>query len=324
MSTREQYLAYIRSVRRYSALTVRNYSDVLDRYEQFCGPVPESLTSTSIRNYEVHLLDEEKLDERTVNLHLSVLSSLCKYLITKGELAVNPVRSVKRPNQPKRLPQFYRDDAMQSYFESTAFDASEEALEILLGSSPRVAAGMYSKRLERLIIILLFSTGVRRSELISLKRSSLDLSRRVLRVHGKGNKMREIPLVPSLCEEISLYLRAADLVPGSAHGDAPLLRTANGGPLYPVYVDRAVKSGLGGIESITGRKSPHVLRHTLATELLDGGTDLNSIKELLGHSSLAATQVYTHNTVERLKSVYDKAHPRAKKEEEYGDQDQIP
>ena len=126
--------------------------------------------------------------------------------------------------------------------------------------------------------------------------------------------MREIPLVAGLCEEISLYLQSVETMTGvqAAPGRA-LLLTAKGRPLYPVYVDRAVKQELGAVAGINGRKSPHVLRHTLATELLDNGTDLNSIKELLGHASLAATQVYTHNSIEKLKTVYQTAHPRAKR-----------
>ena len=125
--------------------------------------------------------------------------------------------------------------------------------------------------------------------------------------------MRDVPLVPAVVRETERYLEAAEVYFGGrpAAGD-PLLRTPSGRRLYPVYIDRAVKIELGSVPDITGRKSPHVLRHTLATELLNGGSDLNSIKELLGHSSLAATQVYTHNSIERLKAVYDKAHPRAK------------
>ena len=132
--------------------------------------------------------------------------------------------------------------------------------------------------------------------------------------------MREIPLVPSLCKEISLYLQSVELTGGSARsaGD-PLLVTGKGAKLYPVFVDRVIKSELGQVGSITGRKSPHVLRHSLATELLNEGADLNSIKELLGHSSLAATQVYTHNSIEKLKKVYLNAHPRAKSGGKNGD-----
>ena len=258
-----------------------------------------------VRNYEVFLMDERGESAKTVNLHLSVLSGFCKFLMKEGVLESNPVRLVSRPRQEKRLPVFYREDAMKAYFEKT-----KGVLEY----------GKYGEQLERMILGLLYGTGLRRSELISLNRDSVDFSRRVLRVRGKGDKIREIPLLPSLCEEILLYLQSVDSLKCADKGpEAPLLQTPRGGRLYPVYVDRAVKAALGTVDGISGRKSPHVLRHTLATELLDGGTDLNSIKELLGHSSLAATQVYTHNSIERLQTVYKSAHPRAKNEGNHGD-----
>jgi integrase/recombinase XerC len=250
-------------------------------------------------------MDEKKESAKTVNLHLSVLSGFCKFLMKQGVLASNPVRLVSRPRQEKRLPVFYREESMQDYFERT-----KGVLEY----------GKYEDQLERMILGLLYGTGIRRSELISLNRDSVDFARRVLRVRGKGDKMREIPLTPSLCDEILLYLQSVDsLKCANQAREAPLLQTPRGGRLYPVYVDRTVKAALGQVDSISGRKSPHVLRHTLATELLDGGTDLNSIKELLGHSSLAATQVYTHNSIERLQTVYKSAHPRAKNDGNHGD-----
>ena len=145
-------------------------------------------------------------------------------------------------------------------------------------------------------------------------------SRKVIRVCGIGNKMREIPVLSSLCEELSFYLDAASsLIDDVYDPQQALLRTLKGARLYPVYVDRAVKRELEGVRGISGRRSPHVLRHTLATELLDNGADLNSIKELLGHSSLSATQVYTHNSIEKLQKVYNNAHPRAKNGGNNGD-----
>ena len=341
-----RYLAYLSSVRRYSPRTVEIYRGVLQDFLEFAtrhgelpletsgcagplpsddGPLPltmprvarfpeavadaaslqDMLTVQSIRSYEVYLMDERGEGAKTVNLHMSVLSGFCKYLMRQGLLESNPVRLVARPKQEKRLPVFYRDESMKAYFEQT-----KGVLEF----------GKYEDQLQRMILGMLFGTGIRRSELISLNRSSVDLSRRVLRVRGKGDKMREIPLPPSLCEELLLYLHAVDsLKCADTAPDAPLLQTPRGGRLYPVYVDRAVKAALGPVEGISGRKSPHVLRHTLATELLDGGADLNSIKELLGHSSLAATQVYTHNSIERLQHVYKSAHPRAKNDDHHGD-----
>ena len=167
---------------------------------------------------------------------------------------------------------------------------------------------------------MLFSTGMRRSELIGLRINSVDFARNVIHVRGKGNKMREIPLISSLSEELLLYLQATEsLLSRTREANEPLLVTEKGNALYPMAVERIVSAELGQVGSIAGRKSPHVLRHTLATELLEKGADLNSIKELLGHSSLAATQVYTHNTIGQLKNIYNNAHPRAKRGGNNGD-----
>ena len=305
-----------------------------------------NLIPSRLREYEVWLMDGRdgagkdapggksdaragRLDARTVNLHLSVLSGFCRFLLREGHLQANPVRTVRRPKAEKRLPVFYRDASMEHYFERTAHSASEDELVVLESFGPfvgnrsesaRTPVEMYERRLRRLIISLLHASGIRRSELIGLNLDSLDAGRQTLRVRGKGDKMREIPLISSVWQEILLYLHSVDSMVGRERTSGePLLITASGRRLYPAYVDRAVKQELGSDDGITGRRSPHVLRHTLATELLDAGTDLNSIKELLGHASLAATQVYTHNSIEKLKTVYNNAHPRAKKGGSHGD-----
>ena len=190
----------------------------------------------------------------------------------------------------------------------------------MTGAAYKLMSELYEQRLKRMIVSTLYLTGIRRAELIGLRIRDIDLSRHTMKVRGKGDKMREIPLTLSLSKEISLYLKAAESVVGRKRNlEEPFLVTLKGAGLYPVFVDRTVKSELGQVEGITGRKSPHVLRHTLATELLDDGSDIYSIKELLGHSSLAATQVYTHNTIEKLKNVYSNAHPRAKRGGKNGD-----
>ncbi len=317
-----QYISYLESVRRYSRRTCDIYAGVLEEYARFASGgektaetqiSAETLTPVMIRNYEMYLMEERKESPKTVSQHMSVLSGFCKFLMKDGVLKGNPVATVTRPKIEKRLPEFYRGDSMQEYFERTQNYVDTDDL----GMKDR-----YEARLRRMIISLLYHTGIRRSELISLKCSSFDTGRKTLKVLGKGDKMREIPLTDTLCREISLYLQSADEMVGRVEtSDGPLLRTTNGRELYPVFVDRTVKRELGGIDSITGRKSPHVLRHSLATELLNRGTDLNSIKEMLGHSSLAATQVYTHNSIQRLKSVYNDAHPRAKSGGKYGNKD---
>ena len=301
----EKYLAYVATVRRYSERTVTIYGDVLAGFEEFAGtPAEESLIPAIIRSYEVSLMKKDS--PRTVNLHLSVLSGFSKFLVREGIIKTNPVKTVSRPKLEKRLPEYYREASMKDYFSSTAYLPRE--VEALSGDP-----AYYGKLLSRTIILLLFSCGVRRAELLSLKHSSLDRGRKVFIVRGKGDKMREIPVVDELIKEIDVYEKVAAEKFGAPEKDSPLLLTEKGNALYPVYVDRAVKRELSGVPGITGRRSPHVLRHTIATELLSDGADLNSIKEMLGHSSLAATQVYTHNSPEKLKKVYAAAHPRAKK-----------
>lgn len=324
----DRYIQYVSTVRRYSPRTAEVYREVLEEYAAYsledaddAGALPQALAPTAVRNYEVHLMEDRKLNTRTVNLHLSVLSGFCRFLMTQGLLGSNPVRLVTRPKTEKRLPVFYRDEAMEKYFADTEYAVAEDSLALLKeiagnAQAAPLARTLYERRLRRLIVSVLHGTGIRRAELISLDVRSLDFSRNVMTVIGKGDKMREVPVVDSLVGEIRLYMEAAEAFFGQAPaaGD-PLLRTPSGHRLYPVFVDRAVKTELGAASDITGRKSPHVLRHTLATELLNDGSDLNSIKELLGHSSLAATQVYTHNSIEKLKAVYASAHPRAKSED---------
>ena len=325
----DRYISYVRDIRRYSPRTVRIYEDVVRNYAKVVfgtddvsdDQLIESLNASEIRSYEVTLMDKEKLTPKTVRLHLSALSGFCRYLVKENILQSNPVRLVPKPKVEKRLPQFFRMDAMQKYFDSTEIYASEDFLEAFEQTPhSRTGKDIYEKRLSRLIISLLFSTGLRRSELISLKVQDIDFGRKVAKVHGKGNKMREIPLIVSLCEEILLYLKAVETLTGEKRSlKSPLLMTYSGNMLYPSYVDRTVKRELGDVKGMSGRKSPHVLRHSLATELMNEQADLNSIKEMLGHSSLATTQIYTHSSFARLKNIYQTAHPRAKNGGKNGD-----
>ena len=312
----DSYITYIRDIRRYSPRTQDIYRDVLTDFSRFAeGEVIASLTPSMLRRYEADCMSRG-LKPRTVHQHMSVLSGFCRFLMMKGVLKSNPARTVKRPKMEKRLPEYYQEKSMDAYYEATEHWAGEDELEILRSYGPapkdKTAVEIYRHRLRRLIISLLHGIGIRRAELIGLKVNSFDPARQVMRVLGKGDKMREIPVVPSVCHEICLYLKAVESMRGGASpADGPLLVTEKGKALYPEYVDRTVKEELDGY-GITGRKSPHVLRHSVATALLDDGADLNSIKEMLGHASLAATQVYTHNSVDRLKKVYNNAHPRAK------------
>ena len=306
--------------KRYSDRTLSIYENVLKGFMDYYagddewndGDVGNALKPIAIRNYEVWLLDSKGLSAKTVNLHLSVISAFSKYLLKEGVVSVNPVKLISRPKINKRLPVFFRKDKMEEYFSTTSIYASEENMDMLTGKD-KVAEEYYEKRRKRLVIKILYDTGLRRAELIGLNKEDFDLGRGIIRVLGKGNKMREIPVLPSLSKEISLYLQATALMKsGDIQAKTPLILSKSGRRLYPMEVERIVKEELGDA-GIMGKTSPHVLRHTLATGLLDSGADLNSIKEMLGHSSLAATQVYTHNSIEKLKQVYKNAHPRAKR-----------
>ena len=328
----DKYISYIRNERRYSVRTVSIYTDVLRRFfvsslsvdlqhELSDEEIVGELNAQRIHSYEVLLLDNPKINAPTVRLHLSVLSGFCRFLVKRGYLKSNPVTLVQKPKLSKRLPVFYKKEAMDSYMEMTDEYASRQDLECFLDSpDSKVGKDSYEKRLSRLIVSMLYGLGLRRAELISLNIEDVDFGRNVIKVRGKGDKMREIPIIGTICEEILLYLKAVEVLVACKRSlKEPLLLTYTGRRLYPGYVDKVVKKELSSVSGITGRKSPHVLRHTLATQLLDNEADLNSIKELLGHSSLAATQVYTHNSVAKLKFIYKSAHPRAKNGGKHGD-----
>ena len=326
MNIINSYIEYIRNVRRYSERTACIYEQVLmDFASNIKAGDDESLLAAlnvaEIRSFEVYMMDEKKLSAKTVNLHISVLSGFCRYLIKINKLQSNPVLLLSRPKLPKRLPGFYKGDTMAEYFDSTSYCATAEELEAFKQAPfTEVGKQSYEQRLARLIINIFYCLGIRRTELLGLTIGSVDFGRNVVKVHGKGDKMREIPLLASLSEEILLYLEAVEVLCARERSlTEPLLVTYGMKPLYPVYVDRVVKSELGRIRDITGRKSPHVLRHSLATDLLNDGSDLNSIKEMLGHSSLATTQIYTHSNIAQLSTIYKQAHPRSKNGGKHGD-----
>lgn len=309
MQITDDFLRYLKSERRCSPRTVKLYEAAVSNFfavatEDDGGTTGksdedllETLTPMSVRHFIAKRMDEG-MDARSVNLELSALSSFCRYLMRDGRLKSNPVAKVPRPKQTRPLPKFYSEQAIESYF-----DESKAACE----AEPDDFALLRT----RMIMLILYSTGMRRSEVCSLKRSDFDASRQVFRVTGKGDKPREIPVPAMICEEILLYLEKFEREhPSNPQGFFFL--TPKGLPLYPAFVNLAVKQELSGLDGFDGRKSPHLLRHSLATHLLNRGADLNSIKEILGHSSLAATQIYTHNSFAQLKRVYQNAHPRAK------------
>ena len=307
----EEFLQYIAAERRYSPRTCAIYREVLETFYSYAYPAPktelssqqelDALTFSSIRGFVAFSMDEG-LSPRTVSLRLSALSSYCSWLVRRSLLPSNPVRRIARPKESHRLPEFFTEMALEHFFDSKGLDGSGRACS-------RMSLHDYRNGV---MILLLYATGMRRSELAGLRRSDFDSGRNVFTVLGKGDKMREIPVPVSVCKEILLYLeRIKAEFPGISDNGSFFL-TDSGAPIYPELVNEAVHEQLDGVEGFTGRKSPHVLRHSLATHLLNNGADLNSIKEILGHSSLAATQVYTHNSFEQLKNTYLTAHPRAK------------
>ena len=311
----DRFLEYIRVQKRYSERTAALYRSALDGFCAFALPEVEGeagdgqwreiLTPNLIRGYIAKGLEEGR-SPRTMNLHLSALSSFCTWLVKGGFLESNPVRKVYRPKEDRPLPQFYTQASMEGYLQASEERGAEDAASAKDGREP------FGELRERMIILMLYATGMRRAELCGLRISDFDRSRKVFRVTGKGDKTREIPVPDRICEEIVLYLKRVAEVEGG-DPDGWFFVTDKGQRLYPAFVNNVVKKALSGMEGFTGKKSPHVLRHTLATHLLNNGADINSIKEVLGHSSLAATQVYTHNSFEQLKNTYLTAHPRAKK-----------
>ena len=327
----QQYVDYVRGIRRYSERTVSIYEGVLRDYVSFAfkdrtdvsdEELVQAMNVSEIRQYEVHMMESDPPHSpKTIALHMSALSSFCRFLMQKGKMKSNPVKLVFKPKIEKRLPHFFKKDALDGYFEATKHLFEKDGYDKFLEEWDTDSGKKYYEcLLRRVIISTLYTLGIRRSDLISLRCCDVDFGRNVVKVHGKGDKMREIPLVTLLSEEILLYLKAVEtMCEGKRSLKEPLFVTYDGKPLYPMYVDRTVKSALGDVKGIRGRKSPHVLRHSLATELMNEGVSLNSIKELLGHSSLATTQVYTHSSIARLKTIYEHAHPRAKNGGKNGD-----
>lgn len=308
------FYRFLEGERRYSPRTVELYRRTVEDFISYSGfetspqtDARELFTTQNIRSFIAAAMDRG-LVARSVNLQLSALSTLCAFLMRSGDLDTNPVKKITRPRNSKPLPKFFSAEALDNYF-----DLSERKLRESAESS---ADGLpdFTLLRNRTIMLMLYSTGMRRAELCSVKEKDFDPARHSFRIVGKGDKEREIPVPALICEEFSLYLkRKRDEHSQAEPQDAEFFfLTAKGKPLYLAAVDNVVKNELQGLDGFTGQKSPHVLRHSLATHLLNRGADLTSIKEILGHSSLAATQVYTHNSFEQLKKTYLTAHPRAK------------
>jgi integrase/recombinase XerC len=293
MSGIDKFLIYLQSEKRYAPHTITAYRNDLNGFLAFClerGSDSFEFSEKAVRGWVVYLMDTGYAT-RTVHRKLTSLRTYCKFLIINSKLDSNPVDRIRKPRLNKRVPAFVEEDKMERLLED--FEFGEDFVGVR----------------NRLIIDILYQTGIRRSELTGLKLHSIDTSNSCLRVLGKRSKERIIPLNPELEREICDYLNLRREIDGTSDNEA-LLVTSHGKPAYDKLVYRVVNRYLALVTTLA-KRSPHLLRHTFATHMLNHGADLNAIKELLGHANLSATQIYTHNTFKKLKSIYNQAHPRA-------------
>jgi integrase/recombinase XerC len=295
MNNKESFLQYLQAERRYSSHTVSSYSNDLSQFEEFLSSLgqptdPVPVTSHDIRAWVVSLMDNN-YSPVSVHRKISCLRVYYRFLLKEGVVKSDPLGKVVLPKTKKSLPVFVEEEAMSHLLDSTGFTAGFEGIR------------------DMTMIEMLYLTGMRRAELIGLRDSDIDLSEGTVKVTGKRNKQRIIPLLSQFIKHIEEYLTVRnEKFPG--RNTDWFFVTDKGNKLYGKYVYNTVKNYLSTVTTIE-KRSPHVLRHTFATHMLNRGADLNSIKELLGHSNLSATQIYTHNTFEKLMKIYKQAHPRA-------------
>ncbi len=292
----QPFINFLQYEKRYSAHTILAYTKdletfftyLLDTYGQIA---PSEITHSFIRSWLAQGKQTLRWDSRTINRKISTLKSYFKYLLRQGDIKQSPMAKVISPKTAKKLPTFLKETEATQLLQN--IDTSTESWKTLNA---------------KLLITLFYATGMRLSELINLQESQVDNSRQQLKVLGKGNKERILPVAREIIKMLDEYyqLKRKEF----ANFDTTVLVTEKGKKLYPKYAYLLVNHYIGQATTLD-KKSPHVLRHTFATHLLNNGAELNAVKELLGHSSLAATQVYTHNTIDKLKDVYKKAHPKA-------------
>jgi len=292
----ESFLKYLQFERRYSPKTVVSYANDLSQFSAFIHiTYPDYTTETVeygiVRSWIVQLVDL-KLDPSSINRKIACLRSFYKYLLRQEVISKDPMTKIKVLKTKKKLPHFVQENDIVNLLDNnTDFKNDHEGVRT------------------RLILELFYGTGMRLSELITLKEADINFHDQTLKVLGKRNKERVIPFAANIVSIIEDYRQVRNReVEMKKHGY--LLVTDSGDTLYPMLVNRIVKKYLKQYTSVE-KTSPHVLRHSYATHLLNKGAEINAVKDLLGHSSLAATQVYTHNSMEKLKKVFDQAHPKA-------------
>ncbi len=292
------FIEYLQYQKRASKHTITAYQKDLEQFAQFLKDWLKVDTLIDANHKQIRawilLLNDEKKTPKTIQRKLATLRSFYKFLLSQELISTDPTSKVLNLKVGKRLPQVVQEQQIQQLFEKTDFSQD------------------YKEQRDQLILELLYGTGIRRAELTHLTINDLDFARKVIIIHGKGNKQRLIPCVPSLQAMIEVFIVIREKTfPNTNH--CQLFLTNKGEPIYEELVYRVVNQYLSQVTTIEQR-SPHTLRHSFATHLLDAGAPLNDIKELLGHSSLAATQIYTHNSIEKLLKVYQQAHPKAQNE----------
>jgi integrase/recombinase XerC len=290
----QPFISYLKFEKRYSRHTITSYQADLTYFFDYLvtqyGEIPlNQVTPGMVRSWMASLKDE-KLTSKSINRKISTMKSFFKYQMRSGVLKISPMGKVITPKNEKRLPAFVAGKDIETLFRYVEFPDN------------------WQGRTERLLLLIFYHTGMRLSELIGLKNSQVNLAANSLKVLGKGNKERIIPVSSDLMNQVGEYIKDKKI----QFSESPdsLLIDGKGRSLAPRKVYSTVKKYLSQVTTIE-KKSPHILRHTFATHLTNNGADLNAVKELLGHSSLAATQVYTHNTIDKLKNIYKKAHPKA-------------
>lgn len=292
----DSYLEYLRCERNYSSYTVRVYGDDLNQFETFFKELDgqlswENLDSDVIREWIVKMMDDGQ-QATSVNRRLSSVRSFYRYLLKRGLVTIDPARAIQGPKKKKTLPYFLRENEMDRLLDDIRFPDGYEGVR------------------DHLILSVFYHTGVRVSELVGLNESDVYLDESVLRVLGKRNKQRIIPFGDELKTCFVRYLAVRDEFVGDDKREHAFFLNKQGKRITVSQVQAMVRRNLALVTNIK-KKSPHVLRHTFATSMLNHGADLESVKELLGHESLSTTEIYTHTTFEELKKVYKQAHPRA-------------
>ncbi len=289
------FLDYLKFEKRYSQHTIISYQNDLEQFfnylnNEYDSPSVSEIIPTFVRSWLAGMR-EDKISPKTLNRKISTLKSFFRFLMKLGELQQSPMTTIIAPKVGKRLPTFVAENDMQTLQQDVEFPDT------------------WQGKTDQLLLNIFYATGMRLSELINLQERHIDFSNGQLKVLGKGNKERILPVSNDLCQQIKAYIANKQKLVLEITSNT-LFINEKGKILYAKYVYRVVKTQLNKVTTIN-KKSPHVLRHTFATHLTNNGADLNAVKELLGHSSLAATQIYTHNTIEKLKDIYKKAHPKA-------------